>query len=85
MRKQEKGKVSEARAKGTKYRERGGGGGGTKETRKKKECNLRNLSMPMFARFRSRFGNDLARLVLDEDVVAFGERRGLGGGGEGGI
>ena len=39
----------------------------------------------MFARFGSRFGNDLARLVLDEDVVAFGERRGLGGGGEGGI
>lgn len=41
--------------------------------------------MPMFARFGSRFGTDLARLVLDEDVVAFCEGRGLGGGGEGGI
>lgn len=41
--------------------------------------------MPVFARFGSRFGNNLARLVLDEDVVAFCEGRGLGGGGEGGI
>lgn len=41
--------------------------------------------MTVFTRFGSRFGNDLARLVLDEDVVAFCEGRGLGGGGEGGI
>lgn len=41
--------------------------------------------MPVFAGFGSRFGNGLARLVLDEDVVAFCEGRGLGGGGEGGI
>ena len=36
MRKQEKGKVSEARAKGTKYRERGGGGGRNEGNEKEK-------------------------------------------------
>ena len=38
---------------------------------------LRDLRMPMFAGRRCRFGDDFARLVLNEDMVAFCEGRGV--------